>query len=164
MIITRRFRTPGLSTVEQRKALATARGLGLDIDQLDTEHCFYIASDDALDDRQIEILRWLLAETFEPDGFAETSFLAGRGGEVIEVGPRMSFSTAWSTNAVSVCHSCGLDSIRRIERSRRYLLPVTTMTDEQRQAFLAAIHDRMTECPYPEPLDHASRSGSSRVP
>ncbi len=152
MIITRLYRTPGLSMVEQRKALASARGVGLEIDTLAAEHCFYVASDGELDDRQLEVLRWLLAETFEPDGFGKASFLASEGGEIFEVGPRMSFSTAWSTNAVAVCHACGLDSIRRIERSRRFLLPVSTMTDDQRQAFLASIHDRMTECRYPEPL------------
>ncbi len=152
MIITRLYRTPGLSTVEQRKALATARSLGLEIDHLATEHCFYVAADDELDDRQREVLRWLLAETFEPDGFAAKSFLATDGGEIFEVGPRMSFSTAWSTNAVSVCHACGLGAIRRVERSRRFFLPAATMSDDQREGFLASIHDRMTECPYPEPL------------
>ena len=152
MIITRRYRTPGLSSVEQKKALETARSLGLEIDHLHTEHCFYIASDDQLDDQQTEVLRWLLAETYEPDGFGEISFFTDRGGEVVEVGPRMSFSTAWSTNAVAVCHACGLDTIQRIERSRRFLLPVSSVTEDQRRAFRAAIHDRMTECPYPEPL------------
>ena len=67
----------------------------------------------------------------------------------------MSFTTAWSTNAVSVCHACGLRKITRIERSRRYLLPVekkATLSREQQAAFLSLVHDRMTECPYPEPL------------
>ena len=153
MIITRFFRSPGLSTVEQRTALATARDLGLEIDTLTTEHCFYVASDDALEERLLLVLRWLLAETFEPEGYSDSSFLPTGGGELFEVGPRMSFSTAWSTNAVAVCHACGLTSIQRIERSRRFYLPISsTMNDAQRQAFLTSIHDRMTECPYPEPL------------
>ena len=69
----------------------------------------------------IEILRWLLAETYEPERLASTSFLAS-GPLVLEVGPRMNFTTAWSTNAVSICHACGIDAVTRIERSRRYLL------------------------------------------
>ena len=44
------------------------------------------------------------------------------GAAVVEVGPRMSFSTAWSANAVSICHSCGLTKVTRMEQSRRYLL------------------------------------------
>jgi len=153
MTITRRYRTPGFSTVERAKAVAAARDLGIEIDAIDTEHCFYIASDGELDDRQLEVLRWLLAETFEPEGFGDTSFMETGHGEIFEVGPRMSFSTAWSTNAVAVCHACGLRSIRRIERSRRFELRASQpITDDQRGAFFAAIHDRMTECPYPEPL------------
>jgi phosphoribosylformylglycinamidine synthase len=37
-----------------------------------------------------------------------------------EIGPRLSFATAWSTNAVAICHASGLTSIQRVERSRRY--------------------------------------------
>ncbi|MCU0303972.1 MAG: phosphoribosylformylglycinamidine synthase [Thermoanaerobaculales bacterium] len=150
MFITRFFRTPGLSTVERSKALAAARGLGLELADLATEHCFYVASDRPLAPAETEVLRWLLAETFEPAGFAERSFLPEGAGEVLEVGPRLTFSTAWSTNAVSVCHACGLAAVERIERSRRFALPA--LTDGRRRAFLSAVHDRMTECPYDEPL------------
>ena len=38
------------------------------------------------------------------------------------MGPRLSFQSAWSTNAVSICRSCGLDAIPRLEVSRRFLL------------------------------------------
>jgi phosphoribosylformylglycinamidine synthase len=66
----------------------------------------------------------------------------------------MSFTTAWSTNAVAVCHACGLDKVRRIERSRRYALRTRSpLRPEQETAFLTQVHDRMTECPYPEPLE-----------
>ena len=40
----------------------------------------------------------------------------------MQVGPRLSFSTAWAANAQSICQSCGLDKVTRIETSRRYLL------------------------------------------
>jgi len=46
---------------------------------------------------------------------------------IIEVGPRMNFTTAWSSNAVSVCHACGLTKVKRIERSRRYRLIAARM-------------------------------------
>ena len=91
---------------------------------------------------------------------------------ILEVGPRMNFTTAWSTNAVSVCHACGLTKIARIERSRRYKLQlkkrVQGFEDPRGQAkdnlsleslnprilepFLSLVHDRMTECLYPETL------------
>lgn len=41
---------------------------------------------------------------------------------VEQVGPRLSFSTAWAANAASICRSCGLEKVSRIEISRRYLL------------------------------------------
>ena len=43
----------------------------------------------------------------------------------------------------------------RIERSRRYrleLAPQATLDKNQEKEFLALVHDRMTECPYPAPL------------
>ena len=40
---------------------------------------------------------------------------------VLQVGPRLSFTTAWSANAASICASCGLTKVVRIEPSRRLL-------------------------------------------
>ena len=79
----------------------------------------------------------------------------------------MNFTTAWSTNAVSVCHACGLRKISRIERSRRYrleLAPQASLSKDQERDFLALVHDRMTECAYPEPAHdlrdrHEARAG-----
>ena len=40
-----------------------------------------------------------------------------------------------------------------MERSRRYLIrSASPLAAAQKTAFLAEVHDRMTECPYPEPL------------
>jgi phosphoribosylformylglycinamidine synthase len=170
------YRTPALSSFQTDGLLATARHkVARAITGIDTEFCFNIASSSPLTADEMRLLRWLLAETFEPEKFSDTSFLSdpsftplhpplprgGRGGSrstphlIFEVGPRMSFTTAWSTNAVSVCHACGLRKITRIERSRRYLLLLdgpSAMSPEQRASFLSLVHDRMTECPYPEPL------------
>ncbi|CAA3006804.1 probable phosphoribosylformylglycinamidine synthase, chloroplastic mitochondrial [Olea europaea subsp. europaea] len=75
---------------------------------------------------------------------------------LVEVGPRLSFTTAWSTNAVSICRACGLTEINRLERSRRYLLYVNTgsalLLDSQISEFAALVHDRMTECVYSQKL------------
>lgn len=37
---------------------------------------------------------------------------------------RLNFSTAWSTNAVSICQSAGLANVTRVEQSRRFLIKV----------------------------------------
>lgn len=113
------------------------------------EYCFNIETSSPLTTEQLGTLRWLLSETFEQEWFGNSSLLGLDGqGRLVEVGPRMNFETAWSTNAVAICHKCGLTNVTRIERSRRYAL---TEGANQSQ-FIAGHHDRMTECYYPEPL------------
>ncbi|MFV2073339.1 MAG: phosphoribosylformylglycinamidine synthase [Thermoanaerobaculales bacterium] len=154
MTLLRRFRGYDLPSATLQQLMATARRhLGTEVAGIDTEYCFYVDAAGELGADGRRILDWLLAETFEPGRFGPSSFLDRKAGRVLEVGPRMSFTTAWSTNAVSICHACGLSSVRRIERSRRFLLRTRgTVTEEAAAAFLASVHDRMTECTYPNPL------------
>jgi phosphoribosylformylglycinamidine synthase len=113
----------------------------------DFEYCFNVETSAPLTAPELKTLRWLLAETFEPANFRQKSLLMQAKG-VIEVGPRLNFETAYSTNAVAICHACGLHKVTRLECSRRYLPPPGT----DRECFTAEKHDRMTEYPYPEPL------------
>jgi len=113
----------------------------------DFEYCFNVETSAPLTADELGILRWLLAETFEIENFKEKSFLEPVK-DVIEIGPRLNFDTAYSTNAVAICHACGLEKVIRVECSRRYLVP----TEIDRVRFITENHDRMTECPYPEPL------------
>ena len=109
-------------------------------------YCFNIESTRALNKQELRRLRLLLADGFMTDTVSLTPVLEGE--HVVEVGPRLNFATAWSSNMVSICRAAGLGSISRAERSRRYLVP----EGEDKDAFIASHHDRMTECPYPEPL------------
>ena len=115
----------------------------------DHENCFYVEISAPLAANELPILKWLLAETFEPEKLCDRSFLEACEGEVIEVGPRLNFETAFSTNAVAICRSCGLRKVSRVEKSRRWVLPA----GEDRWRSIARHHDRMTECPYPSPLE-----------
>lgn len=84
----------------------------------------------------------LLRETFEPELLTPSSVLqpAGPTQAVVEVGPRSSFQTAWSTNAVSICASVGLGKVARLERSRRYLLTSTRpLAPEEAKHFAALV-------------------------
>ena len=147
------FQTDGLLQAVRQQVSSGIRGI-------ETEFCFNVAASSQLTPDETRLLRWLLAETFEPGQFSDSSFLTPHAGPgsphvILEVGPRMSFTTAWSTNAVSVCHACGLRKITRIERSRRYSLVLpekAALGREQRASFLSLVHDRMTECLYPAPL------------
>ena len=155
MTIRHFYRSPGPAEGRRRALVLTVRDrVSPAIREIRTEYCFNVQSSRPLDAGEQSILRWLLAETFEPDGFSECSFLDPLRGPVFEVGPRMRFTTAWSTNAVSVCRACGLDAVVRIERSRRFQLETDEALDaERRELFLSLIHDRMTEQPYPKPLE-----------
>jgi len=153
------YRNPALSPYKKEVLLRAVRDkITSEILDIETEHCFNIAAAGPLDAEEIKTLSWLLAETFEPEQYAAASFIASSGDAaslIVEVGPRMNFSTAWSTNAVSICRAAGLTQIERVERSRRYRLVFASSqiaASFDKKAFLALVHDRMTECEYPEPL------------
>jgi phosphoribosylformylglycinamidine synthase len=181
------YRQPALYPAKKKELLAVVQQkISPSIKNIQTEYCFNIEITASLTQKELDMLRWLISETFEPENFSDKSFLSnppipplekgGKGGFeqgkiygfIVEVGPRMSFTTSWSTNVVSVCHACGLTKINRIERSRRYRLISTkqyalssrkgkksqhlNISSSQLQSFLDLIHDRMTECPYPETL------------
>eukprot|EP00775_Hariotina_reticulata_P008987 gene8987-9160_t len=124
------------------------------ITSIDGELCYNIGLAAPLDGAEAEKMAWLLRETFEPQQLTVSSiFDSNRDNQaVVEVGPRSNFSTAFSTNATSICTSVGLDKVTRLEPSRRYLLTSTrALTAEEKAAFAALVHDRMTEEVYQTP-------------
>lgn len=154
-----RYKKPVLAEHQHGELLQAAREhVSPAISGISSEYCFYIDADGALSSNEDALLRWLLAETFEPVLFSDQSFLCTEKYDVcrdalIEVGPRMNFTTAWSTNAVAVCHACGIASMRRIERSRRYRFSSSAPLDpEKLRRFAERLYDRMTECEYSERL------------
>lgn len=110
------------------------------------EYCFNIEATAPLSEEELTQLRLLLADGFIAATVSPAPSLQDE--RVVEVGPRLNFATAWSSNMVSICRATGLATVSRVERSRRYIVPAGA----DRDAFIAARHDRMTECPYPAPL------------
>ena len=108
--------------------------------------CFHIESKRELSLEETTCLRLILADGFLLESVQDVP--VPQGDRVVEVGPRLNFATAWSSNMVSICKATGLDVVTRVERSRRYLVP----EGEEIQAFIDHHHDRMTECHYPAPL------------
>lgn len=166
MGLLRYYRRPALSSAKIKELIAILhKRVSAHIKDIKTEYCFNIEVIEPLTDEELNILRWLLAETFEPENFSHESFLTHHSSPsthhcLFEVGPRMNFTTAWSTNAVAVCHACGLHKITRIERSRRYKLIFSQqssasggLNSELLTRYSSLFYDRMTECPYPEPLN-----------
>jgi phosphoribosylformylglycinamidine synthase len=167
--MTYRYKRPALTGAKKGDLIASVqRHIAGRISDILTEYCFYIEAREPLLNGETDLLRWLLSETFEPGNFSEESFLNDHGPQItdpgiVEVGPRMNFTTAWSTNAVSVCHACGLNKITRIERSRRFgfVFGEKSVNDVQHSGLVRSLiddhsslfFDRMTECPYPKRLD-----------
>jgi phosphoribosylformylglycinamidine synthase len=110
------------------------------------EYSFNIESSRPLTETEQSRLQLILADGFLADSVTSKPELTGD--RVVEMGPRLNFATAWSSNMVSICKATGLDCVSRVERSRRYLLDAS----QEREEFIRDNHDRMTECPYPEAL------------
>ena len=81
---------------------------------------------------------------------------------LVEIGPRLTFATAWSSNCASICKACNILSVERIERSRRIkIISENPLSQVEKEMFISKIHDRMTECIYPHPLTTFAQSTSS---
>jgi phosphoribosylformylglycinamidine synthase len=113
-----------------------------------SEYCFNVETSAPLNHDELFVLRQLLADGFVEESLSNEQTIHD-GDMVAELGPRMNFATAYSTNIVAICESCGLGKVTRIERSRRYLLSPGV----DRSRFIAENHDRMTECEYDQPLE-----------
>ncbi|POM78515.1 Phosphoribosylformylglycinamidine synthase, partial [Phytophthora palmivora] len=160
------YRTPAFTAHANRTLLAYLRAqvadAGLQVEELVTEYCFYVETKDdagALSAADQETLHWLLSETFEPQQTrpAEPFLTTEKPNEwLVEVGPRMNFSTAWSSNAVAICQACGISAIKRIERATRYLVRYSSTKPEAletlKEALLRHECDRMTQQVYEKPL------------
>ncbi|XP_078440544.1 purine biosynthesis 4 [Wolffia australiana] len=150
------YRRPFLSDNAAFELLKKAQASVSDeIAAIETEQCFNIELSNPLPAHKLSTLRWLLQETFQPENLQDQSFFPAAA-VVIEVGPRLSFTTAFSANAVSICRSASLAEVTRLERSRRYCLVLrpnsAPLTAAQLAQFAALVHDRMTESVYPHRL------------
>jgi phosphoribosylformylglycinamidine synthase len=82
--------------------------------------------------------------------------------ETFLVVPRFGTVSPWASKATDIAHHCGLTQLRRIERGIEYTVTLKSgllggkkaLSDEAREAVVAALHDRMTESVAPS-RDHA---------
>ncbi|XP_074839219.1 phosphoribosylformylglycinamidine synthase isoform X2 [Carettochelys insculpta] len=136
--------------------LSAAQAVVGDVRALHKELCYNLswtgASPPSPQDTQR--LHWLFGYPFESGAVASESFLHPEPTDLlIEIGPRLNFSTAFSTNVVSVCRAAGLGAVGRVELSRRYLLKCARRpTPADEAALVGALSDRMTEQRYEQPI------------
>lgn len=115
------------------------------------EYCFNVQTSGKLTGDEINVLKQILADGFQSSGISDRTHFIDESAKIIELGPRLNFATAFSTNAVSICRACGLGEVLRLELSRRYILPAN-IEKEKEEKFIRENHDPMTECVYSEPL------------
>lgn len=113
---------------------------------------------ESLSVEQREVLLWLFRPTLQTEQLSDTPYLTeGEAGTLVEIGPRLNFSTAWSTNAVSICQSAGLTNVTRVELSRRLLIQPKDgqsekVLDGEVERLVSSLYDSMTECVYTHPI------------
>ncbi|KAK3597102.1 hypothetical protein CHS0354_021209 [Potamilus streckersoni] len=154
------YKRPGLSAGKEESVCRKLSELttGHQVENLQTEICFYVLSQkEALTTDEFDRLSWILQTPFQEKNLSDKSFLQIENDSkelLIEIGPRLNFSTPFSTNAVSICKSISLEFISRIEFSLRYLIHFheNKPCDQIEQQMIGCLHDRMTHCRYLEPI------------
>ncbi|XP_007126682.1 phosphoribosylformylglycinamidine synthase isoform X1 [Physeter macrocephalus] len=125
-----------------------------------TELCYNVnwTAESSPSAEQMRKLTWLFGCPLLLDDVAQESWLLpGSTDLLLEVGPRLNFSTPTSSNIVSVCQAAGLWAVDRVEPTRRYLLSFAHPPSAELEAIaLATLHDRMTEQHFPCPIQSFS--------
>ncbi|XP_033223170.1 phosphoribosylformylglycinamidine synthase-like [Belonocnema kinseyi] len=158
------YKSPGLKCGQLAKKINSVSRVADVVADLESEICYYIEAETAFDKNEVEIIKWILTSPFERDELKDKSLFENEDSKktvLIEIGPRLNFSTPFSSNAVSICKSVHLDKVKRIEVSTRYLVRLKSVVDNTTEnEIVNALHDRMTECRYLSPIetfDHGFR-------
>ncbi|XP_053671144.1 phosphoribosylformylglycinamidine synthase [Anopheles nili] len=157
MAIVRYYSADAFSSAKTSAILESLKAINPSVQSLQTEKCFYVQNNryQKLPADVDAKLHWILKESDATNTLsAQPGLKAGPAQVMIEIGPRFNFSTASSTNSVSICHNLGLPFIERIEVSTRYLVglkgPVGKDESKLVSCLLPVLHDPMTQCQYTE--------------
>ncbi|KAE9556208.1 hypothetical protein FO519_000547 [Halicephalobus sp. NKZ332] len=126
---------------------------------LKIEHCYYVILDPGTNPGSFhesygERLKYLLSHSpLNPDLSRESTF--SKTAYVVEIGPRLSFTTPFSTNAVSALRAAGIPNVSRLERSTRYQIHGVSLTHPTftPEEIFPVFGDRMLECLYQDPMN-----------
>lgn len=150
--INRFYKCPGSTPAKAQDILHQLQTVCSAVVAIDTELCYHVEVVKALNQIELKTLKWILQDSLTPTSLLQSPHLKPLTDQLlIEVGPRFNFSTAISTNAVSICKNLGLSQVVRLETSRRYLIQFessTKVTKELEAKLAGLLFDRMTECQY----------------
>lgn len=148
------FLTPALTEhrLSELKDNLNSYLVGNEIGGVESEFCFYVELKSTLKEEEEEKLAWILKNS--NGSLSNVTHLKTESDFqfVVEVGPRLNFSTPFSTNAVSICSSIKLP-VTRLERSVRYKFYLDEEYDsDTKNTIISSLYDKMTECVYESPL------------
>jgi phosphoribosylformylglycinamidine synthase len=139
-----------LSAFRQQRLLASLAEQGISLSSIQAQYLHFVWSDTALGDAQIVVLEGLLTygEPFtlaEPKaGWLGSLGKSAKSSQAIAI-PRFGTVSPWASKATDIAHQCGLPLLR-IERGIQYTwVAQGSLSTQQQQTVLAALHDRMTE-------------------
>uniref|UniRef100_A0A6B2EE34 Phosphoribosylformylglycinamidine synthase n=1 Tax=Phlebotomus kandelakii TaxID=1109342 RepID=A0A6B2EE34_9DIPT len=155
MGIVRYYLLESLDVAKKEALLQRLQKVEKTICDVNLEKCYHVETSRGVkvSETQEKILRWLLKHSQEEDALTGVTSLrkCSRESILIEIGPRFNFSTAASTNSVSICESVGFQGIvKRIEVSLRYLIVAKEGLEEKVADLVELLSDRMTQCQYTE--------------
>ncbi|CRK86525.1 CLUMA_CG000196, isoform A [Clunio marinus] len=155
MTIRRFYHLNAFSSANNKSIFEDLKKIYQNITSLKSEKCFHVEliSGTNLSEDEERKLSWILQDPQDKRLFQTEPFLAitNECQKLIEIGPRFNFSTADSTNSVSICHSIQLISVKRIEVSIRYLFTFNNkheISQLSETILLDHLGDRMTQCIY----------------
>ncbi|MDX1914665.1 MAG: phosphoribosylformylglycinamidine synthase [Methylophilus sp.] len=130
-----------LSQFRLDKLYATVKATAPSISHVYTEFMHFAFSEKPLADVQKNTLTQIL--TYGPKTQTESP-----SGELFLVIPRIGTISPWASRATDIANNCGLKDVLRIERGVAYYVTTSNgqpLSETEKAAFRAAIHDRMTE-------------------
>ncbi|RZF42064.1 hypothetical protein LSTR_LSTR006657 [Laodelphax striatellus] len=154
------YRSPGLSHGAALAKLKELKKVSSLITGLSTELCFNVElSNPNLSCEDLAKLKWILGSPLDKGALRNKPLPRSDllQSTVIEIGPRLNFSTAFSSNAVSICQAIGLSQVTRLEQSIRYIISWDAkgieISRNVEQQLVELLHDRMTQMRYLEPIN-----------
>jgi phosphoribosylformylglycinamidine synthase len=136
--------SPALSTFRLQKLLADLTTAGVPATAIGAEFVHVVDLAGELSAAQRGVLEQLL--TYGPTRTPEKI-----SGLAQVVAPRPGTISPWASKATDIAHTCGLASVKRIERVVEFTVDCggATLTDAQRSALRSKLHDRMTQVVLP---------------
>jgi len=133
--------SPALSQFRIDKLYACLKTSTPNIAHIYAEFVHFAFSINMLDKTQQNMLQQILT-------YGAQSKVEVPSGELFLVIPRIGTISPWASRATDIANNCGLDAVLRLERGIAYYVQTkkgATLSDVEKTALKAQIHDRMTE-------------------